>query len=156
STAGAKLEATFAAREAGERARFLGDARAEAFACWALTDVCAPGDAEAAEAARHAGRLLSAAGAEEARLRALARLLRHAPGDVTPDKIAWADALASENATLTAARLEWWGARAERWLAGAGAGRAETPVAEICELSRLPAAIAARGPALAAAAALSA
>jgi transcriptional regulator with GAF, ATPase, and Fis domain len=156
STAGAKLEATFAAREARERARFLGDARAEAFACWALTDAGEPEDPDAVEAARFAARLLSPSGTDEDRLRALARLLRHVPADVGPDKVPWADALASQGSTLTAARLEWWGARAERWLAGAGAGRAETPVAEICELARLPAPIAARGPALAAAAALAA
>ncbi|HEX9295443.1 MAG TPA: protein kinase, partial [Polyangiaceae bacterium] len=39
STAGAVLEATFAAREARERARWLGDRRAQAYACWAITDV---------------------------------------------------------------------------------------------------------------------
>ncbi|HEY3594713.1 MAG TPA: sigma 54-interacting transcriptional regulator, partial [Polyangiaceae bacterium] len=150
STAGAKLEGTFAAREALERARFLGDARAEAYACWALTDVSEPGHGDAIEAAGLAARLLTPFSNEEDRLRATARLLRHSPVSVDAETLRWADTLASHASTITAARLEWWGARAERWVEGSGAGRAETTVAEICELARLPAAIAARGPAFSA------
>src|SRR5262249_30704479 len=54
STAGAALEATSLGNEARERARALGDRRAEAWACWALTDVLPAGHEAALEPARFA------------------------------------------------------------------------------------------------------
>jgi transcriptional regulator with GAF, ATPase, and Fis domain len=155
-TAGATLEAISAAHEARERARWLGHRRAEAFACWALTDVLETGHPDAVLAARSAQTCVEGGENEDDRLRALARLLRHAPGDVTPERIAWGDAAAARDATLTAARLEWWTVRAGGWLEGRGAGRRELPVVEICHLLGKPAAVASRGPALAAARALAA
>jgi serine/threonine-protein kinase PknK len=150
STVGAKLEATAASHEARERARFLGDVRAQAFACWALTDVLDTGELEAADAARFALSALSKSENEEDRLRALARVLRHAPHEVAPDLIAWGDSVASRETTLVPARLEWWAARALGWLGGNGTGRAQAAILEICHLAARPAPVASRGPALAA------
>ena len=82
SAAGAHIEAAWAGREARERARLLGDLRAEAFACWALTDAQGAGHPGAIEPARFALRALSSVGTEEDILRALARVLRHAPSEV--------------------------------------------------------------------------
>jgi len=112
STAGAVLEATSLGREARERARALGDRRAEAWACWSLTDVLPAGHADALEPARFAFSTSDASGIEEDRFRALSRLLRHAPTEVDVDSIIWGDALGSRETTLVAARLEWWRARA--------------------------------------------
>jgi transcriptional regulator with GAF, ATPase, and Fis domain len=156
STAGAKVETASAAREARERARWLGDPRAEAYACWSLTDVLEAEHADAVEPARFALRALEASDNQEERLRALARLLRHAPGDVSAEQIVWADDLAARESTLPAARLEWWGARAEGWLLGRGSGRAESAVLEACHLAPRTAPIGARGPAFATASALAA
>jgi transcriptional regulator with GAF, ATPase, and Fis domain len=156
STAGAALEAISLGKEARERARALGDQRAEAWACWALTDVLPPGDAQAVEPARFALAAFDAAGIEEDRLRAMARVLRHAPGELDAARLAWGDALAAKGSTLVAARFEWWRARAEGFLLERGHGRAESAVLEICHLAARPAPIAARGPAFAAAARLAA
>jgi serine/threonine-protein kinase PknK len=150
STVGAKLETIAASREARDRARFLGDVRAEAYACWALTDVLEAGDPAAAEAARFALSALSRSDSEEDRLRATARVLRHAPGDVTPDLVAWADSVASRETMIVPARLEWWTARATAWIDGRGAGRPQAAIQEICHLAARPAPVASRGPALAA------
>jgi transcriptional regulator with GAF, ATPase, and Fis domain len=156
STAGAKVEAASASREARERARWLGDARAEAYACWSLTDVLEPEHPDAVGPARQAYRALEGSGNQEERLRALARVLRHASADVGAEQIAWADALSASESTLPAARLEWWAARAEGWLLGRGSGRAESAVLETCHLAPRTAPIAARGPAFAAGSALAA
>src|SRR5262249_57939815 len=101
-------------------------------------------------------RAFEASDNQEGRRRALWRLLRHAPMDVEADAIAWADGLAARAATLPAARLEWWRARAEGWLLGRGSGRAESAVLETCHLAPRSAPIGARGPAFAAASALAA
>jgi len=156
STAGAKLEAMVASQEARERARWLGDRRAEAYACWSLTDVLEPEHERAIEPARFAYRAFETSDNLEDRLRALARLLRHAPGDVEIEQLRWGDDVASREATLAAARLDWWGARAEGWLLGRGSGRAESAVLEICHLAPRSAPIWARGPAFAAGSALAA
>jgi transcriptional regulator with GAF, ATPase, and Fis domain len=156
STAGAKLETMVAGQEARERARWLGDRRAEAYACWSLTDVLEPEHEQAIEPARFAFRAFETSDNLEDRLRALARLLRHAPGDVGIEQLRWGDDVASREATLAAARLDWWGARAEGWLLGRGSGRAESAVLEICHLAPRPAPIWARGPAFAAGSALAA
>jgi transcriptional regulator with GAF, ATPase, and Fis domain/serine/threonine protein kinase len=155
STAGAAHEAMSLGQEARERARSLGDRRAEAWACWAITDVLPAEDAAAREAARFAFSTFDA-GNEEDRFRALSRILRHAPGDVDGKTLSWGDALAARETTLVAARLEWWRARAEQFLRERGEGRPESAVLEVCHLVARPAPIAARGPAFAAAAALAA
>ena len=80
STAGAVLEATSLGREARERARALGDRRAEAWACWSLTDVLPAGHADALEPARFAFSTSDASGIEEDRFRALSRLLASRAG----------------------------------------------------------------------------
>ncbi|HKQ69684.1 MAG TPA: hypothetical protein VJT73_10115, partial [Polyangiaceae bacterium] len=102
STAGAELEAQVASREARERARWLGDERAEAFACWSLTDVLAPGHPDAQSAARFALGVLAARAGDEDHLRAIARLLRHAPAETSVEQIAWGDGIASRETTLPA------------------------------------------------------
>jgi transcriptional regulator with GAF, ATPase, and Fis domain len=155
-TAGAVMEAVSAAHDAREQARWLGDRRGETYACWTLTDVLDAGHPEAVAAARFAERSLGDGDDEGDRLRALARLLRHAPDDVKSERIAWGDSLAGRESTLPAVRLEWWTVRAAAWLEGRGSGRRETPIVEICHLVGRPAPIASRGPALAAARALAA
>jgi transcriptional regulator with GAF, ATPase, and Fis domain len=153
-TAGAKLEATSAGREARERARWLGDRRAEAYACWSLTDVLEPGHDEAVEPALFAARAFETSDDQADRLQALARLLRHVPGNVSAEQMGWGDEAASREVTLVAARLDWWGARAEGWLLGRGSGRAESAVLEVCHLAPRSAPIWARGPAFSAGAQL--
>lgn len=149
-TAGARHEACASALEARERARSAGDLRAEAFTHWPVTDVLEAGSPEAVVAARRAFELLRD-GTDEDKLRALARLLRHAPEEVSTEDLAFADRLARTDPCAPAARLEWWGARAL-----GGRGTSPSIVREVVRLLDAPASIASRGPALGAASKLAA
>ena len=151
-TAGAAHEAGLAAREAMARARDGGDARAEAYAFWAVADASPAGSAEGLAAAEGAARLLAGIGAgREELLRGAARLLRH--GVLDPARLADHDRSASASPPLSAAaRLDWWGARAE---AAAAAKVTTGPLvsnvlAALAALADAPAPVGARGLALAA------
>ena len=155
--AGARHEAIATAFEASERAKSIGDVRALAFACWPITDVLDAGSEQAIAAARHARELLTDRGSDEDRLRALARLLRHAPEDLGPDDLALGDDLASGTRCVASARLEWWASRADVLLRGEHRfGRPESIVRELVRLVDAPASVASRGPAFHAAAKLAA
>ena len=155
--AGARYEALAAAFEASERAKQIDDHRALAFAAWPITDVLEAGAEAAITAAHRAHRLLARAGTEEDRLRALARLLRHAPAELDPDDLAFGDDLASTERCVASARLEWWGARAEVLVQGEHCfGRPESIVRELVRIVDAPASVASRGPAFHAGARLAA
>src|SRR5262249_37759512 len=110
---GAMHAADEAAQEAIARAKDAGDARAEAFARWAIVETRPAGDAGARREAIAADALLVAS---EDGARAAARLLVWAPDHVDATRIAAVDrAIATCSAP---ARFEWWGARAHALLAG--------------------------------------
>ena len=150
-TAGAVHEAARAAREAMARARDGGDVRAEAYAFWAVADASPAGSAEGLAAAEEAARLLAEIGAgREERLRGAARLLRH--GALDPARLVEHDRSADGTPLLSAAaRLEWWGARAEAAGSAPGTGSLVSNVlASLAALADAPAPVGSRGPALAA------
>ncbi|WP_437536434.1 sigma 54-interacting transcriptional regulator [Sorangium sp. So ce726] len=183
-TAGLVHETCRTAEDAIARARDAGDAKAEAYALWAIADVVAArGDGVAsadvgshvdprAAAARAAS--LLAGGSTDDTLRAAARLLRHGAGELDGARVEELDELANGPEPAAASRLDWWGARAATALAadevgaalaaddtprgpaGASAwrGRSDRVLAAIAALAGARAPIAARGPALAAAHAL--
>ena len=148
-TAGASHEAERAAREAMARARDGGDARAEAYALWAVADASPAGSPEGGAAAGRAAALLADMGAgPEDDLRAAARLLRHGALDLA--RVADLNRVAEHGASA-AARLDWWGARASRIAADASSsGAAPAVLAALVALADAPAPLGARGPALAA------
>ncbi|WP_437290716.1 sigma 54-interacting transcriptional regulator [Sorangium sp. So ce406] len=191
-TAGLAHETCRIAEDAIARARDAGDTKAEAYALWAIADVAAArGDGAAGSelgsrlgaraAAARAAALLAGGPADDA-LRAAARLLRHGVGELDGARVAELDELASSPDLAAASRLDWWGARAARALAGEdgaaptaaddiGAtsaaddapGAARSPgegglpdraLAALAALAGARAPIASRGPALAAAHAL--
>ena len=134
---GASHEADLAAADAREQALASNDARAAAFARWAIVETRRPGDPRARGEACAAARELE--GHDEDRVRADARLLVWAPDAPVRDADASVDAMSA------AARWEWWGARA--------ATRPDArAVSAIIALLDVPAPIGSRGPALAAAA----
>lgn len=98
-----------AAEDAERRARAAGDSRCRAFAHLVLADVLPEEDRNGVEHARRAAVLLTDA-PDDDRLRAAARLL--ARGEEVP--LSDFDQIAEHATTLVAARLDWWGARAER------------------------------------------
>jgi transcriptional regulator with GAF, ATPase, and Fis domain len=148
-TAGARLDTIRAAEQAIARAREASDVRAEAYAEWAIADVTDEGAERGKTAAARAAQLL-ADGSDEDRLRASARLLRHADARIDAPERARLDLSASRDPALSiAARLEWWGARARALLA-VGA-RDSAVVTALMALAGASAPISARGPALAAA-----
>ncbi|MFO0589071.1 MAG: sigma 54-interacting transcriptional regulator [Polyangiaceae bacterium] len=116
-TARSAHEARAAAREAIDRAREGGDARAEAYAFWAIADALPAGDPEARGAAESADVTLRAPEGDDA-LRSAARLLRHGSRRVDDARKKAADEAAADPARSVAARLEWWGARAEALVGG--------------------------------------
>ena len=129
----AQHDADVAAEEARRAARAAGDARAAAYARWAIVETRAPGDARAREEALAAYAELPEG---EDRVRAAARVLSWGARDVDADPAGCSPA----------ARWEWWGARAARGHAAA--------LPEILALLETPAPLGSRGPALAAAAVL--
>ncbi|WP_437727883.1 sigma 54-interacting transcriptional regulator [Sorangium sp. So ce861] len=140
-TAGLAHETRRTAEDAIARARDAGDAKAEAYALWAIADVAAArgGDGvagaeacaltEARAAAERAAALLAGGSADDA-LRAAARLLRHGAGEVDAARVEELDELASGPDLAAASRLDWWGARAARALAAddVGGAPAEAPL----------------------------
>jgi serine/threonine-protein kinase PknK len=156
-TAGAAHEATRAAHEAMARARDGGDVRAEAYAWWAIADADPTPGAGLAAAERAAALLAGSSASPEDDLRGAARLLRH--GGLDPSRIPDLDRLAESRAGASpaasspspAACLDWWGARAAGLVAeGALEGAAPLVLAALAALADAPAALGARGPALAA------
>jgi transcriptional regulator with GAF, ATPase, and Fis domain len=146
---GARHEADLAAEEARTRALASNDARAAAFARWAIAETRPPRDARARDEVRAAEREL-ANGADEDRIRAAARLLVWADGVKADGQRIETAAIDERCASRSAAvRWEWWGARAAT---SAEAGSAAARVlAEIVALLEVAAPLASRGPALAAA-----
>jgi transcriptional regulator with GAF, ATPase, and Fis domain len=146
-TVGATHAADEAAIDARRAAIASGDARAAAFARWPVVETRPRGDARARDEALAAQREL-AAGADEDQVRAAARVL------------VWAPDAAAETAPVDAAaracsapvQWEWWGARAEAWLAGRRDGAAADVLAALAQLLGAAAPLSSRGPALEAAA----
>ncbi|WP_437614933.1 sigma 54-interacting transcriptional regulator [Sorangium sp. So ce834] len=140
-TAGLAHETRRTAEDAIARARDAGDAKAEAYALWAIADVaaarggdgvagaeaCALPDARAA--AERAAALLAGGSADDA-LRAAARLLRHGAGEIDAARVEELDERASGPDLAAASRLDWWGARAARAFAAddIGGAPAEAPL----------------------------
>ncbi|HEY4116832.1 MAG TPA: lipopolysaccharide kinase InaA family protein, partial [Byssovorax sp.] len=153
--AGAGLEAKAAAREATARARDAADRRAEAYAWWAIADVAEDGSAEGLAAATLAAELVEDASAEDT-LRAAGRLSRHG-ASLDLARAEELDATARRTDLAAEARLDWWGGRAIA-LARSEPREVERAsgdvVAAVLSLVGARAAIAERGRALAAAAAL--
>jgi transcriptional regulator with GAF, ATPase, and Fis domain len=156
--AGMVHDALRVADEAVARAREGGDRRSEAYAWWVVADVSAPGAQSGVEAAARAAALLGAETHDEDALRGAARLLRHAPEQVSRARRGRLDAAATadEGGASTAARLDWWGARAEALnhldpsavTAADLAAEARTVLGPLCALVDVPAALATRGTAL--------
>ncbi len=142
---GAQHDADLAAGEARTRALASGDARAAAYARWAIVETRPQGDARARDEARLAAEELGSANDED-RIRAAARVLLH---EGAIETAAIDERVAGRSA---ATRWEWWGARAATSRASSPA--ASRTVAEIVALVDVPAPLASRGPALAAAARL--
>ncbi|WP_437917399.1 sigma 54-interacting transcriptional regulator [Sorangium sp. So ce302] len=121
-TAGLVHETCRTAEDAIARARDAGDAKAEAYALWAIADVVAArGDGGVsadvgshvdprAAAARAAA--LVAGGSADDTLRAAARLLRHGASELDGARVEELDELANGPEPGVASRLDWWGARA--------------------------------------------
>jgi serine/threonine-protein kinase PknK len=106
-TARAAQEAQAASREAIERAREGGDARAEAYAFWAMADALPEGDPEGIAAAEAADRTLAGGSPDDA-LGAAARLLRHGSQRL--------------DAGGGGPRTTWRGCRRARWRRGSRGG----------------------------------
>ena len=152
SLVGASHEAERAASLAMKHARVSGDARALAFARWAIAETRAPSDARARDEVLQADRELWNASSgllDEDGVRSAARLLVWAGAKDSDGNDVDVEALDARAETLSpSARWEWWGARAATTEAGSRV------LSEIATLLGVPAPIASRGPALAAAVAL--
>jgi serine/threonine-protein kinase PknK len=158
-TVGANHDAVRLARDAIEWARLASDVHAETHAHWVIADASARFSTEAIAASRHAADLVASGLAAE-RLRAQARLLLHESDSLPAGRIREIDGLASdEGAASSAAKLEWWAARAADL--SLRLARGEDPIASdgnsaafvlsrLAALSHARAEVAARGPALAA------
>ncbi|HVY25241.1 MAG TPA: sigma 54-interacting transcriptional regulator [Polyangiaceae bacterium] len=147
--AGATLEAREAAEETIARAKASADARCRAYAHFVLCDV-ASSHADALEHVKRARSLLEADADDD--LRCAARLLQHGE---RVDVVAH-DAWARRAEAALDARLEWWGARAERLVEAPGGERGDAVLAELKSLSRTVSPVGVRGPALFAGAQLAA
>jgi serine/threonine-protein kinase PknK len=166
---GASHHADDAAKLAAARAKSSGDARAAAFARWAIAETRPAGDARAAGEVRAADEEL-ARSSDEDRIRSAARLLVWADGITSSGSRVDVEAIdARASSGSSTARWEWWGARAAAALAtraslaeGEGERRslahAVSPrvLAELVALLDVAAPLSSRGPALAAGARLAA
>jgi serine/threonine-protein kinase PknK len=137
---GASHEADLAAEETRRQALAARDARAAAYARWAIAETRPAGDPRARDEVIAAASEL-ASGTEEDRLRAAARLLVWAPDQATFDLDGMDERAETASAT---ARWEWWGARATM------ASASPRALTELVALLDVPAPISSRGPALAA------
>jgi transcriptional regulator with GAF, ATPase, and Fis domain len=147
---GASHAADVAAAYARARALSSGDARAAAFARWAIVETRPAGDARAREEGLAADAELASA-ADEDRIRSAARILVWADGGANGKGRVEIDAIDARVASRSpTARWEWWGARAT---VGPPSARV---LGEILALLDAPAPLGSRGPALAAAARLAA
>ena len=147
-TIGQAHAADEAAEEARARAEESGDARAAAFADWAMVEVRPAGDPRARASALRADARLEGA-SEEDRARAAGRLLVWA-GDAVGD--ARIDAIDAVAASLGGpARWEWWGARATAILAGRRSPGDANVLSALTALVDTSAPLSSRGPALEAA-----
>lgn len=157
-TAGARHDAIRVAHQAIARAREGHDARAEAYAHWAIADASPPGSDEGVRATERSRSLLQQAGVDDT-LRADARLLKHAPERLESQTYDLRDAQAEASAMPAGARLDWIRARMERLCTNdepPNARVGERLLTTLVALSDARAPIAARGPALAAGYALAA
>ena len=157
---GARHDAIRLANEAIVWARRASDIHAEAGAYWAIADASPRFSPDAMSAADRAAELIASSSITD-RLRAYARVLFHKPGALTAARILELDAAESDVAASSAAKLEWWGARAAdislRLSRGeGGADAAGFVLPRLAALVNARAEIAARGPALAAGAELAA
>lgn len=139
-SAGAQHDARAAALDTAQRAKASADRRCRGYAHLVLADTVERAD----EAGEHAARALSLLDAEDDQLSAAARgWARSAEVDVVRF-----DESARRDGAATDARLEWWGARAERELKARETQRADVIIAELNALSSARAALAVRGRAL--------
>jgi serine/threonine-protein kinase PknK len=147
---GAEDAAREAAHEALKLARLAGDRTCQAYAQLTLAEVSAGDRSRALEHAAAADRLLGAepARADALRLAALRLRLGH---DVD---VAAHDRLASDAALSAEARLDWWGARAERARKLRSALGVEEILRALTALAGAHAGVGVRAPAFAAGAAL--
>lgn len=151
-TAGARHDAIRVAREAIARAREGNDARAEAYAWWAIADASPAGSEKGRHAADQARALLQTPQPDDA-LRASARLVRHDPQRFTNEDYAAQDAAANSPHLQPGARLDWLKARMEALTSNEeqpNARIADQLLTSLVNVSNARAPIGARGPALAA------
>jgi serine/threonine-protein kinase PknK len=153
---GASHHADDAAKIAAASARSSGDARAAAFARWAVVETRAPGDPRARTEARAADDELADA-SDEDRMRSAARLLVWAEGVTSSGARVDVDGIdARASSSAATARWEWWGARAAAALSTRAHGASPRVLAELVALLDVAAPLGSRGPALAAGARLAA
>ena len=153
---GASHHADDAAKAAAARARSSGDARAAAFARWAVVETRAPGDPRA-RAEVHAADDELAHASDEDRIRSAARLLVWAEGIASSGTRVDVDAIdARASSSAATVRWEWWGARATAALATRAHAASPRVLAELVALLDVAAPLGSRGPALAAGARLAA
>lgn len=124
------VEAIAAARTAINESQAAGDLNAEAYAWMAVAESRAANDDETASAARKARDLLANAPADD-RIRALARIVAFAPGDLDAKSVQDADAESSSVSSKV--QWEYWGSRARAMRSGNAWG---TSAAEIVQRVR--------------------
>ena len=147
-TIGATHAAEEAAAEAMRHASEARDARAHAYARWAIVEGRPTCDPVARDHAERAA-LALADGSDEDRLRASSRLLSWGPEAIDLARVAEMDRTASR--ACAPARWEWWGARARAILTGThvdAEGAHEEVLSQLKGLVDVPAPLASRGPAL--------
>ncbi len=125
----APQETRAASFEAATRAREAGESRTEAFALWALADALPISDREAKAAVEAADDALKGGSIDDV-LGSSARLWRHGSAVISAERKHSSDEVAADPGREIAARLSWWGARAERLVrdepdVGTGASRAD-------------------------------
>jgi transcriptional regulator with GAF, ATPase, and Fis domain/tetratricopeptide (TPR) repeat protein len=144
SLAGARVEASRTAAAARELAREAGDDKAQLYGWMVSFDVAEPRSDAALEAARRAWELAKDGGDEESLCRTGARMLLC--GALGEEDTRGLDAASAR--VGTAARWDWWGARAAALRAGVVAGRAPEILGHLERLARQPGPIGSKGPSL--------
>ncbi len=147
---GVESETVDAANDAIARARAAGDGVCEAYAHLAISDA-RTADKNALDHAERARTLLEPCGSGE-RLFAEARLLRR--GGVVD--VAEGDRVGRDTATPTAARLDWWRARAVRAALPSAESRTDEIIAQLTAMASATAPVGSKGPAMASGAELAA
>jgi len=144
-TIGALHATDEAAEEARARAVEAGDGRVVAYARWAQVEVRPPGDPSARAWVIEAAERLLGGGVEDG-VRSAARCLVWARDTVQPDDLVAGDQAVAE--VGSAARWEWWGARAQALISGGAPGSEATVLGALSALVDVPAPLGSRGPAL--------